>query len=252
MTFDKFAAEAVFNTNGYYRKSTDYVAPIAHKPKEETLRKFLTYIIDISRPFILPNELEDILVEDRFVHPRDDGNVFTIVEPLIPSNRTSRYKTLDATLRNTYSSNKDLVKFTIKNSSTYYYLGYYSIYDEDLNPIFKCYRSISSFESERDSDGIRNIRYMTREIILQISKSLYADSANPLAKYLTTKLIPKIFQVENSNLRRNRASYATISLKVSDYFDGVTSKITPPSIETKDFDLAECVINHFDEIFYPE
>lgn len=252
MTFDKFAAEAVFNTNGYYRKSTDYVTPIAHKPKEETLRKFLTYIIDISHPFILPNELEDILVEDRFVHPRDDGNVFTIVEPLIPSNRTSRYKTLDATLRNTYSSNKDLVRFSIKNSSTYYYLGYYSIYDEDLNPIFKCYRSISPLELERDSDGIRNIRYMTREIILQISKSLYADSSNPLAKYLTTKLIPKIFQVENSNLRRDRARYATISLKVSNTFIGEVLKIKPPSIETKDSDLAECVINHFDEIFYPE
>lgn len=107
------------------------------------------------------------------------------------------YKTIDASLRNSFSSNYSFIQLPTKGSEKPYFISLGTIFDTDFNPVMMISWQMRKVYSTNKSEltTTSEFDYQFVQPILRIDSNVIINKSNTVERYIVNKILPSVLSL---------------------------------------------------------
>ena len=218
-----------------------------------TLERDLVVPVSFSDTFELPTFLLDNFMPYQFMSRRED---FAFAVTLKSNPRMSRYKSLDAVMRNTLSASFATRKLQcivedVHDSSQNYYATQGTIFDYAFNPIMMLLWQV---KAEIDEDN--NLKFRFLKPILKVAPHVLIQKADNVQRYIINKIIPAALEITwvhkpicllyHEFVDTDCDNHCSVKVEI-DKMPFLFKETDTPSVSTTNEMLLDIALNHVEE-----
>lgn len=218
-----------------------------------TLERDMVVPVSFSDTFELPTFLLDNFMPYSFVSPRKD---FAFAATLKSNPKMSRYKSLDAIIRNTLSASFATRKLqciveNTRDASQNYYATQGAIFDYAFNPVMMLLWQVKAKIDENN-----NLKFRFIKPILRIAPHVLIEKADSVQRYIINKIIPAALEITwlckpicllySDFIESDCDDYCSVKVEI-DRMPFLFMETDTPSVSTTNEMLLDIALNHVEE-----
>lgn len=218
-----------------------------------TLERDIIIPVSFNDTFELPTFLLSNFMPYSFLSHRED---FAFVATLKSNIRMSRYKSLDAIIRDSleisFASRKlQCIVENAHDSSQNYYATQGTIFDSAFNPVMMLLWQV---KAERDEDN--HLKFKFIKPILKVAPHVLIEKADSVQRYIVNKIIPAALEITwihkpngmlyNDFIETDCENHCSVKVEI-DKMPFLFKNTDTPSVSTTNGMLLDIALSHVEE-----